>query len=88
MSKFTPAPWEYERENLRGCYWIHQKGVTRQHVKTNNEANARLIAAAPEMYELLKSLVDILFAHSYSRDKAISIVNLLACIDGEEESDD
>ena len=59
MSKFTPGPWK----------WVSDRGwdavAEAKHVasiicdlKLNNPANARLIAAAPEMYELLKQLAN------------------------------
>ncbi len=51
-----------------------------------NKHDARLIAAAPEMYELLKSLFNVLAVHPYSQNEALKIYQLLARIDGMEES--
>ncbi len=60
MSKHTPRPWTWTNEPSDACCWDH-------HVETvgsqedrediadvNGEANARLIAAAPDMLEALK----------------------------------
>lgn len=58
MSKHTPGPWAFywlDREQLR----VHQA----PHIGVGvagcySEANARLIAAAPELLELLQEIVD------------------------------
>ncbi len=65
---FTPGPWKmhpktemiqqpgnppsFEISSEVGSYWIAQVQANAPYVKTC-EANARLIAAAPEMYEAL-----------------------------------
>ena len=66
MSKFTPGPWAVayldrndqrvvQAEYIEICTcWHHSIGSIGQEM----EANARLIAAAPEMYEALKALVN------------------------------
>lgn len=64
MSKFTPGPWEYSvqksKAGLIGS--IQQPGETPFADLTGPdetiEANARLIAAAPEMLEALKSVLE------------------------------
>lgn len=72
-TKFTPAPWEvyyYENNNYQ-IYVdnsphediiiaeISGKGVTQGSIRYNqNIANAALIASAPEMYMLLKQILD------------------------------
>ena len=63
MSKHTPGPWfavEY------GGFWEIQEdhfysvedNLLDQEKCENAEANARLCAAAPEMYSMLKGVVD------------------------------
>ena len=64
MSNFTPGPWTVEQDEefdwkytIRGPY-PEIPNATYALLKTlgngnNNEANARLAAAAPEMYKLL-----------------------------------
>ena len=100
MSKFTQGKWEWDKENclvfttiftVHGSserYYVADFELDYAISREEREANARLIAAAPEMYELLESLVNILLVHSYSQEKAIRIANLLARIDGKEENDD
>ena len=72
MSKFTPGPWKAEhRKSADGmyntevfseqhgviaiCYWT-PKYCANGVVKTYREANARLIALAPELYDMLSKL--------------------------------
>ena len=58
MIKFTKGPWILYKSGIEGA-WIDPIGlrvdVTGQ---INWEANARLISAAPEMYQLLKMLAN------------------------------
>ncbi|SRR5579885_2448370 len=68
-AKFTPGPWEYRRDketdrHYVGCgiYCIVNDAFATRETKNcgqvEREANARLIAAAPELYEALKQLVE------------------------------
>ena len=65
MSKFTPGPWiisdEYQRPATHST-WIeistHDSGLPIVSCRfSNQEANAHLIAAAPDMYEALTALL-------------------------------
>jgi len=67
-AKFTPAPWvlEYSTYDVNGVNW-EVEGADGAHVAQNNFggndretelANARLIAAAPEMYEAADGLMN------------------------------
>lgn len=77
-AKHTPAPWPYEGGDDAGvdiilpnnttitvgraCRYTNKYVISRDEM----EANARLIAASPEMYEMLKSclaFVDVLDLH-------------------------
>jgi len=64
MSKFTPGPWAYVR-NPENTRWIidsepaHAIACTAG-FEPDNEANARLIAAAPELYEECKAMLEII----------------------------
>ena len=67
MSKHTPGPWKVTSEShnpLIECedgYVIAQiKGVSLSVEGFNYEANARLIAASPKMYELLDKLRNVI----------------------------
>lgn len=60
MSKHTPGPWTYLR-NPEGTRWIIDAGAFHAIAATagyepDNEANARLIAAAPEMLDALEAV--------------------------------
>ena len=67
MSKaHTPGPWtQGSSESGRSCVWLDgnqepadQMGHTDNWIDCNTEANARLIAAAPEMLEALKLIAN------------------------------
>lgn len=62
--KFTPGPWSIEKSeypNGAGYFYINAKdknigGDVIVFQGINNMANAKLVAAAPEMYEMLDML--------------------------------
>ena len=78
INNFTPGPWKITRERRKNMpeavVYIHSDSLTPLHGSgvaklgsgsisyANSNANARLIAAAPDMYELLKQAKEILFA--------------------------
>ena len=60
MADFTPGPWRYWRANKSRSYRIFAGGFPLANINsagsrsaTAPNANARLIAAAPELYEAL-----------------------------------
>ena len=66
-AKHTPGPWELARNDqhagsiatLYGCEGGYiEVWTTKWPAGVNQEANARLIAAAPELLEALQSIVD------------------------------
>lgn len=70
-AKWTPGPWETDRNNvhsgqiatIHGCTggdWVEVWSPNWPESEEEQEANARLIAAAPELAESLRELVDIL----------------------------
>lgn len=78
MAEFTPGPWEYN-ENHGFTYGIHP--VSRESVASpiasniHGEANARLIALAPELLEaaqlVMADLVHYVSMHGPGPDKRL-----------------
>jgi hypothetical protein len=52
----TPGPWKYDNEEGCGFEVISYSGTICQIESCDEEADARLIAAAPEMLEALKAV--------------------------------
>ena len=89
MSNFTPGKWKYWKYKKYPCWYIGQELEDTYLAQTYSEANARLIAAAPEMYDELYEALQLCAGHSsYEGDdfdeQAKSIRELLARIDGEQ----
>lgn len=103
MSKFTEGTWHSDEYGcfvfahgtdmivceMRGMGWFRSKGITDEEALSIQAANARLIAAAPEMYELLK-----MFAFPAEYDNTVTAIQrskaqeLLARIDRDEGGHD
>ena len=59
MSNHTPGPWNHKEQ--WGYYKIHSEdeGVSVVHgIDSKSEANARLISAAPNMFDALQAICD------------------------------
>lgn len=88
MSKFTKGEWEYGKNGKFPFWYVGVKGTTRYLATVDKEANARLIAAAPEMYELLSDcaafLKDCGDCSPIAYQLRLRIEELLARIDDEE----
>jgi hypothetical protein len=73
-TKHTPGPWLYSRENSSfmniietdGTHIFDMGALINSTGHSNLEANARLIAAAPELLEALQGVTRILEAFSYT----------------------
>jgi len=66
MSNFTPGPWEKKGNTIFGngrriCDLLILYDGDWQPWAEEQEANAHLIAAAPELYETLKELINRLY---------------------------
>ena len=93
MSKFTAGKWEYGTHSIKAITPEETIGIAfvyQANSKEEAEANARLIAAAPEMYERLKLLARLISRQAQGQlrdpiDPAIadSIYEILAEIDDE-----
>ena len=71
----TPGPWRME-EFRKGSYLVTarnagtaREGIVAQHVPSI--ANARLIAAAPELYEALEKLFDLMISDKVSKNEGV-----------------
>ena len=90
MSTFTKGNWY---NNGQSNFVFSAQGKTIAHVsllsfpKEEYRANARLIASAPEMYELLLRYVDLLYERGTEPEIYAETLDLLARIDGEEQED-
>ena len=83
MSEWTAKGFTiYEQETGLRVACVDYKG----HLKETAERNTRLIAAAPEMYELLMEAADELGIHALWDRVASDCYELLARIDGEQEA--
>ncbi|MBR1437352.1 MAG: hypothetical protein IJ587_02325 [Synergistaceae bacterium] len=93
MSEFTQGKWEAVFSSLGEYpYYVttNSEGNYHQIAFVDTEANARLIAAAPEMYDELYEVLQLLKGKSsYDGDEfdqqAKSIQELFARIDGKED---
>jgi hypothetical protein len=86
--KFTPAPWEvFRKESSVGCK--EGQGIAELwRDGDERKANAALIAAAPEMYEMLKRVAELvntdgMSAIQWIMDNANDVSGLLAKARGE-----
>ena len=86
MLDFTKGPWE--AEEIYDSFWAVFANDLPVAECNNNEANARLIAAAPEMYRILCNIRDQLSDVDLDTDTEDDIHVILACIDGKEASYD
>jgi hypothetical protein len=87
----TPGPWTAcgqsgQYNNLRAIKGPDGKQVALLHFngyKSNDDANARLIAAAPDLLLALRSLIDATRADIYTDDPDFvpALSNLSACVD-------
>lgn len=66
MIKHTPAPWVTEQPEGKGYVWVSSSDGSRGNLATvwcadgNAMANARLMAAAPDLLEALKDSLDLI----------------------------
>ncbi len=60
MSKHTKAPWEWLGEKVFGDDGLTVCSDVNGEDQETYEANARLIAAAPDLYEALQGLISLL----------------------------
>ena len=93
MTEFTKGEWSYKEFDLEGMkrYWVQSEGEVDIGVILK-ESNARLVAAAPKMYERLKLVARLISRQAQGQlpdkiDPAIAdtIYELLAKIDDEPE---
>ncbi|CAH9016161.1 putative coil containing protein [Vibrio phage 466E53-1] len=87
-AKFTKGPWFYDNYMLvdGSVRVVHGNITITYHGAANDQdiANANLIAAAPEMYEMLTNLAEIMRNAKISYSTADEIDKLLAKARGEQ----
>ena len=81
---WTPGPWDVYPLDLRGGrYWSVKPGIHEAidiHEDDNGEANARLIAAAPELLQACKAALISMIDDSYYQEFKPVIDTLEAAI--------
>ena len=87
MSEYTKGQWVKDGQfsvRLCDCYWVlTQEYCSKKPISvTEREANARLIAAAPEMAKTLKYALDT-YSSYFSTAFVVEIERILAKIEGE-----
>lgn len=80
MTQHTKGPWRYEAgtRTIRAVpsnHWI--ASMDSWDGAVNNEANARLIAAAPELLEALENLVDRSLIKDIDNDHYYEVLELI-----------
>lgn len=92
MNKHTPGPWRSALKSEKtwhvGVYTASGEEVAHVAVKSalssnRRDADARLIAAAPDLYALLRELIDIEGPQPGTADWARKVQAALARVDGE-----
>lgn len=72
IKKHTPGPWEVKKYETRtsvvGADGTKVLSITNQYFKGETEANARLIAAAPDLLEELENIIFHLYDSVYWYD--------------------
>ena len=90
MNKFTPGKWKYF--DLYGIIGTDTDGIARVYhagketLTAEGQTNARLIAAAPELYELVMDELRGETGGILSFDREAKIKAVLNRIDGKEEN--
>lgn len=72
MSEHTPGPWRVEKFNDTKSWSIYANGGTHSLASIRDAANARLIAAAPELLQALRDARESLIARG--ADPVISVL--------------
>ena len=80
MPNFTPGPWVVEKDNLHPFFYVSKEKSKTFLATVNNEANARLIAAAPDMYRTLVKILDDTQNGQFADEN--KLIALLNSIDG------
>ena len=87
--KYTPGPWTADGTNIRGpdshnlaiASGIHTVGSTeealaeRRAERARDHANARLIAASPQLYDALKEIIEAIRTANDTVDALIRLGN-------------
>ena len=85
MSAHTPGPWEYSEENGEPCVMAGDYYVATAHAGMpgvdfgvgESKANARLIAAAPELKDAVQAAIDEFAIGSFNASRRQRVVEFL-----------
>lgn len=86
MRKFTKGDWKVEA--VYGDHFIVLADNRTVADCFGNESNARLIASAPEMYKVLKLMLDAILDYAPYGNPAMKARELLGRIDGKASRDE
>lgn len=83
-SKFTPGPWRAVLTSIRGAKVWQVRNGHRDPVAIvyTTEADARVMAAAPELHACMKRAVSVITRHAPNAPELESMRALLARIEG------
>ena len=83
MAKRTQGSWEARPHQFGGCWWVETLDGSIQvsmQTSNNNEANARFIAAAPDMEKALEGFLRMSFENLNGQEAEAIIANGLAAL--------
>lgn len=86
MPDFTKGPWEVEKDALHPFFYVSKEKSKTFLATVNNDANARLIATAPDMYKILCDIREWCQYDDLDADIEDDIAEVLKAVDGRENN--
>ena len=72
MSKHTPGPWTLDGNYVYGSNFVIAQVYQISFENPEGKANARLIAAAPEMFDVLKETLEVLESKEFKDEMGLA----------------